>query len=198
MVEDPEKFYSRHPEKMDESYSDENLPQEFLELREDFLKTVGDGEILDCGCGTGRDTDYFVRNGMEAVGIDIAEGMIEHAQENREGEFMEKDIRELDFDEDRFEGIWCSASIFFMPKKEMKEALKNLRKVLKPNGIIYISFKIGDGKVEREKWGDSVIQYHLPEDEAVEVLNDSGFEIERSEIQNPEHATFANFFCRSR
>ncbi len=177
MVKSAGEFYSLIPEKMEEKYSEENLPEPFVEFRRKFVELVGSGRILDAGCGPGRDCEFFMENGFEAVGIDVAEGMIEYARGNRKGEFHVMDMRSLDFEDSSFNGLWCSASIFFIPKEEIKGVLAEFSRVMKENGVIYLNFKVGKGELVKEKWGEKVKEYHLGREEVEKMLQESGFEI---------------------
>lgn len=185
MVKQPEEFYSKGAEKFAENQALENLPQEYLELLDEFMERVGAGKVLDAGCGPGRDTHYFTENGLNAVGIDLAEGMIEHAKQNKKGIFHLMDIKELEFDDSTLDGVWCNTVIQFFPVEEMSEVISELDRVLKPDGLMYISFKAGEGSIIREKYGDGVKQHLIPEEKAEELLKTQGYRIinrNRSEV----------------
>ncbi|MDY6788480.1 MAG: class I SAM-dependent methyltransferase [Candidatus Nanohaloarchaea archaeon] len=193
----PEEFYSEEVEEYDEKNALENLPDNFKDLLDSFSSKVGSGKILDVGCGTGRDTNYFAERGFEAVGIDIAPGMIRYAKENYEGEFIEGDMRYLAFDETSFDGVWANASVFLLPKSDWESAIGEIHRVMKDNSVLQINFKIGEGELEKERDDSSVKQYLAPEDEIDDLLEDKGFEItsyERHETYRP--FDFGNYFCR--
>jgi hypothetical protein len=59
----------------------------------------------------------------------------------------------------------------------MKKALREFRRVLKDEGVLYIDFKEGDGTHVKEKWDGKVEEYRVTEEEARELIKDAGFEI---------------------
>jgi len=196
-MREAQEFYSENVEKMAESYNDDKLPEEFLQMRKRFSEMVEDGKILDAGCGTGRDTEFFNEEGLKAVGIDIAEGMIEFAKENKKGEFKIMNLKNTEFADDYFNGVWCSASIFFMNEEQMKRSLDELSRVLKGQGILYISFKTGDGKYVKKRWGEKVEEYHISVEEAKKMLENAGFDIvDFIESKSNTDNEFVNFFCK--
>lgn len=177
MVKAVKDFYSENAEKQARQYQTDKLAEEFIEIRWNFSERIDNGSVLDAGCGTGRDTEFFQSEGFVSFGIDIASGMIEYAGKNSEGTFQQMDFRDLKFEEDKFDGIWCSASIFFVPKDEMKKVLKEFKRVLKDGGILFVDFKSGDGEYVKKKWNSSVKEWHLNEKEAKEIVRSSGFNI---------------------
>ncbi len=53
--------------------------------------------------------------------------------------------------QDAFDGIWACASLLHVPMVELPEVLRRLGRALKPDGVLYASFKYGAG--EREHGG---------------------------------------------
>ena len=104
--------------------------------------------ILDAGCGSGRDSKYFLSKGYEVSAIDASREMIARAKV-----LTGLDVREMYFQDIRdvevYDAIWTCASLLHVPKKDMHEVLQKLTKSLKASGIWYMSFKYGD--TEREK-----------------------------------------------
>jgi len=198
MSEETEDFYSRKAERMDNQFSESRMPQSFLEIRDKFLEELEEGKILDVGCGTGRDVEYFIEQGFEALGIDSAQGMIERARRNRKGEFIQKDMLEMEFKEDSFDGIWCCASIFFLPYEDMKKVLENFQEILSPEGSLFVSFRKGRGKEKKAIWGERITQYCLSEEEATKLLENKGFQINSSETHEDAPTTFMNFICQAK
>ncbi|MFB6115643.1 MAG: class I SAM-dependent methyltransferase [Candidatus Nanohalobium sp.] len=198
MTERPEEFYSKGAEQFAEKYSIENMPQAYIDLLDKFAEKVGGGKVLDAGCGAGRDTEYLTEKGLKATGIDLAEGMIEHARENKKGEYRLMDVRNLDFEENKFEGVWCNTLIHFFPPEEMPEIIDELKRVLKPEGVPYISFKIGEGTFIRERYGSEVKQYLIPEEKARNMLKERGLEIEEVNRAEVANTTIMNFLTEAR
>lgn len=117
---------------------------EFSEMQDMFLKELKDGAtILDFGCGSGRDSKYFLQNGFQVTALDGSAELCRIAEEKTGLPVMQMDFN--DFDEhDRYDGIWACSSILHLPKRELKNALIHMEKALRGDGIIYTSFKYGD------------------------------------------------------
>ncbi|WP_324824303.1 class I SAM-dependent methyltransferase [Sinanaerobacter sp. ZZT-01] len=109
-----------------------------------YLKSGG--KILDIGCGSGRDSKYFMEQGYDVVAVDGSEKICELASQ-----YIGKNVLCIKFQNisfaNEFDGIWACASLLHIPKNEMAVVLKKLSNALKTNGYIYASFKYG--QVER-------------------------------------------------
>jgi SAM-dependent methyltransferase len=192
----PAELYDRHAAEFDTRTSLDELPEEFHALLESFVDGLSGPAVLDAGCGPGRDIEYFASRGLDPIGIDIADGMLEYARTHRPGQYLEMDIRNLGFDSDQFDGVWCPASIFFVSTAEMETALGEFTRVLRPDGVARIGFKLGDGPAEVEKWGAKTMEYRVSEDEARELLAETGFSVRSASVNSVSpDTTFANFFC---
>ncbi|SNY68215.1 bifunctional 2-polyprenyl-6-hydroxyphenol methylase/3-demethylubiquinol 3-O-methyltransferase UbiG [Enterobacter sp. CC120223-11] len=116
-----------------------------------FLERVGpQGKILDAGCGSGRDSKAFKALGYDVEAFDATPEMVALASEYagiaaRQFTFAELDERE------RYDGIWCCASLLHVAVAELPDAMQRLAAALKHRGAWYVSFKYGSG--EREKDG---------------------------------------------
>lgn len=197
MPEKPEEFYSHGAEKFAENQSLDNLPQEFIDFLDKFIEHIDNGKVLDAGCGPGRDTQYFIENGLDAVGIDLAEGMIEHAKQNKKGEYHLMDVKNLEFRDEEFDGIHCNTVLIFFPKNEMKEIITELKHVLKQDGIISIGLKTGDDDTfTRTKYGSEVKQYLLDKKEAEDLIKEVNLEtVEKISSKTGENFEFLNLIC---
>lgn len=201
MTRPAEEIYSGVAERYDERYYNgelsENMDDEYLQMMEEFCERVGNGRILDAGCGPGRLAEHFRGKGFEVVGIDAAEGMIEYAKENSRGDFRLMDIRNLDFPDSSFDGIWCTSTIFFIEKQEMEEVVESFHTKLKDGGVLYIDFKEGNGRFVKQKWGGEMVEYRLQEEEARNMLREAGFEIvSYAESTSPGGQRYMDFLCR--
>lgn len=119
-----------------------------------FIKNMKGKEVLDAGCGHGRDAKYFSEHGLNVVGIDLASNFIKIAFVNvPKAKFIQMDMRKLNFPDNKFNGIWAHASFSHIPKKDALKTLRGFRRVLKPGGILYVSLRVGKGeKFDRKKF----------------------------------------------
>lgn len=114
-----------------------------------FLNYLNPGDsILDFGCGSGRDTKYFLKAGMKVDAIDGSEEMCRIASEYTGIEVQQMLFQELDA-HDQYDGIWACASILHLPKNDLKLVWQKMATALKTHGIIYTSFKYGEFEGER-------------------------------------------------
>lgn len=104
--------------------------------------------ILDFGCGSGRDTKYFLSQGFQVEAIDGSEELCKLASEYTGIPVKHMLFQELDAVE-QYDGIWACSSILHLPLEELEPVLEKMAKALKPQGIIYTSFKYGDFAGER-------------------------------------------------
>jgi ubiquinone/menaquinone biosynthesis C-methylase UbiE len=103
--------------------------------------------ILDVGCGDGRHCRLIEKNGGKATGIDLSQAMInEAASYYPDGRFYLMDMRALEFDDDTFDGIWSSGSIYHVRKAEVDRVPSEYRRVLKGGGVLSLNFKLGEGE----------------------------------------------------
>lgn len=104
--------------------------------------------ILDFGCGSGRDTKYFLNQGFQVEAIDGSEELCKLASEYTGIPVKHMLFQELD-EVEQYDGIWACSSILHLPLEELEPVLEKMAKALKPQGIIYTSFKYGNFAGER-------------------------------------------------
>ncbi|MBQ3545706.1 MAG: class I SAM-dependent methyltransferase [Lachnospiraceae bacterium] len=138
-------YYDNHA---DEFYNS-TVNVEFKSTQENFLSKLKKGSyILDFGCGSGRDTKYFLEKGYKVDAIDGSKQLCKLASE-----YTGKKVKNMFFQElsekAKYDGIWACSSILHLSVDELIDVLEKMRIALKDNGIIYTSFKYGDFSGER-------------------------------------------------
>ena len=127
-----------------DSYADEfyksTVNIEFTTMQEHFLSKLKKGSnILDFGCGSGRDTKYFLEQGYNVEAIDGSAELCKLASE-----YTGIKVRNIFFQNlsevDKYDGIWACSSILHLPVGELFEVMRKMMIALKKNGIIYTSF----------------------------------------------------------
>ena len=117
---------------------------EFVDVQSRFLSYLPKGGfILDYGCGSGRDTKYFISKGYKVDATDGSEKLCEIASENTGIKVRQMFFSELDIDS-KYDGIWACASILHLEKDELRNVMVKMIKAVKPGGYIYASFKYGN------------------------------------------------------
>ena len=128
--------------------------------------------ILDLGCGPGRDLAAFRALGHEPVGVDGAPAFVAMARAHTGCEVWEQDFLALDLPAERFDGVFANASLFHVPAAELPRVLDELRRALKPRGVLFASNPHGN---DEEGWsGGRYGSYHTPATWARFVTN-AGF-----------------------
>lgn len=99
--------------------------------------------ILDLGCGSGRDSLYFIERGHDVTAVDGSEELCELASIHIGQDVLKMEFNELDFHE-VFDGVWACASLLHVPAEDMEGVLRKITDSLKAGGILYMSFKYGE------------------------------------------------------
>jgi SAM-dependent methyltransferase len=146
------------------------------------MATASGGRTLDAGCGTGRVARWFADAGCDAVGIDVAEGMVEVARsEHPDLSFVVGELARLRADEARFDAAAYWYSIITTPPDELGSVWAEMVRVLVPGGVAVIAFQSGSGTaVERPNAYGTGVDLTLYRHDAVSViagLDASGLDI---------------------
>lgn len=122
---------------------------DFKEAQDKFLSRLRPGDhVLDFGCGSGRDTRYFLEAGLQVSATDGSEELCKLASKYTGIQVKQMLFQELN-DREKYDGIWACSSILHLPKDELKQVFIKMAAALKANGIIYASFKYGEFEGER-------------------------------------------------
>lgn len=117
---------------------------EFHEIQDKFISYLSkNATILDFGCGSGRDTKYFLDKGFLTEAMDGSKKLCEYASTYTGIHVKNMLFEELN-EHEKYDGIWACSSILHLNKKELLNVFPLMIQALKKNGIIYTSFKYGD------------------------------------------------------
>ncbi len=116
---------------------------DFTSVQDLFLSKLNkEAYILDFGCGSGRDTKYFLEHGYAVDAIDGSKEMCRLANI-----YTGIDVKYMLFQElseiNKYDGIWACSSILHLNTDELTDVIRKMATALKSNGIIYTSFKYG-------------------------------------------------------
>ena len=138
-------YYNRNSQ----AFTGTTLDVEFSEIQDTFLGYLKEGAlILDFGCGSGRDTRYFLKKGYQVEAIDGSEEMVKIASMNTGIQVRRMLFGELQ-EVNKYDGIFACASILHLRYEELPDVLDRMHTALKKNGVMYVSFKYGDYEGER-------------------------------------------------
>lgn len=131
-------------------YYQSTVDVDMSSLYQKFLQYVEDeGHILDAGCGSGRDSLYFLKQGYQVTAVDASRELVRLSSELLGQKVLQVKFQELEFKEE-FDGIWACASLLHISREEIKAVLGRLLDGLKNQGTIYMSFKYGDCEVIKD------------------------------------------------
>lgn len=124
-------------------FMNNTIDVEFSGIQEWFLSQLQPGSlILDFGCGTGRDSYYFLKKGYRVEACDGSEMMVRIATQVTGISVKHMLFSELN-EIERYDGIFACASILHVPSSELPVILKKMKRAVKRKGILYLSFKYG-------------------------------------------------------
>ena len=159
------------------------------ELLDRFAARVhGLGPICDLGCGPGHVARYLHERKVRVIGIDLSPVMVEQAQRLNPGiEFRQGNMLWLEIEDGAWDGIVAFYSIIHVPRPEIAVALAEMKRVLRPGGLLLLA-QVGDETVHLEEgWGQRVsvsFLFFRPE-EISDSLQVAGFEIEEIVEREP-------------
>lgn len=127
------------------SFETDTLTADMTFLQDKFISYLpANSFVLDFGCGSGRDTKYFLSKNLKVKAIDGSEKMCELARKNTGIDIEHVQFSNFECEENCFDGVWACASILHLPPTDLPIVLKKLEIALKSNGILYASFKYGE------------------------------------------------------
>jgi SAM-dependent methyltransferase len=130
-------------------FFDQTVDVDMSDLYRIFLATLPPlAKILDAGCGSGRDSKYFLGAGHEVTAFDASSSIAQLASD-----YIGSPVEVMTFQEMKysssFHGIWACASLLHVSTRELPDVFDRLRRALVGDGVLYASFKYGMGEHER-------------------------------------------------
>lgn len=130
-------------------FGDNTRDVEFMEMQDKFLRYLEPGaRILDFGCGSGRDTKYFLGKGYRVEATDGSAELVKMA-----AEYTQTDVKQMLFQDleavEIYDGIWACSSILHLKTDELEDVFGKMGRALVSRGIVYTSFKYGTEEKER-------------------------------------------------
>jgi ubiquinone/menaquinone biosynthesis C-methylase UbiE len=162
--------------------------------------------ICEVGCGPGEISTYLKYKGLELLGIDISEDMIKLAKKlNPHIDFRVGNVYSLEFPDNYFSGLLAPFLFVNYEVEEIKPAFLEIKRVLEPNGLFYLSFHQGSDRIHVDEFlaeRNPLDFIFLNVDDIEGLLLECGFEIIewiiRSSYKEGEHANKrAYFFARN-
>ena len=141
-------------------------PAPFYNFLSYIAKSDVSGPILDCGSGGPfPKQELFVKLGFDTIGIEFSEERLEMAQEyakqhNLKLPMQLGDMRSIEFESNHFGYVYSWNTIFHMNKVDIKKAIGEMIRVLKPRGLCFVNFLSVDsefyGQGEKQNDGEFI------------------------------------------
>src|SRR6185503_15058506 len=178
---------SDYAEKFKDEMDDKPFDRDCLDL---LAREVGKlGPICDMGCGPGQIARYLHRQGVDTVGVDLSPRMVAEAQRlNPDIHFHQGDMLVLPDLDNSWGGIAAFYCIIHIPREQIVAALREMKRVLKPGGVLLVTFHIGEEIKHLDEWWEKPVNldfaFYLPE-EMETWLKEAGFELVETLVREP-------------
>lgn len=179
-----------------ESFTENHLSFEV----KSFLESLKGKRILDLGSGPGRDSLYFKSKGFEPVCADLSVEMVNLCKEKGLKAYQ-KNMEDLDFEDNYFDGVWAYASLVHLPKFSIFNVLARINEILKQDGLLFLGMLEGEGEVlyESKNKSKSKRLFSLyKEEELRKILLDYFEIINFSRFNVGDKQSYLNYTCRKK
>jgi SAM-dependent methyltransferase len=159
----------------------------FLDRFADALR--GNGQVVELGCGPGHVAACLAGQGLEIAGLDLSQAMVAEAHRLFPRlRFVVGDMLALPFADGALAGTVSFYSIVHFDDAQLRQALAEMARVLRPGGLAALAFHIGDETLHRDEWWDQPVsvdfRFFQP-DHVVQLIGSAGFEIRSREERGP-------------
>ena len=135
------KTYEKYVHERASHSSDEFKVQERSEFLK-FLKTEGRETLLEIGCGSGQDAQFFQDQGFRVLAVDNTPSMVKlTAEKGVRAQVL--DCYDLDQIDERFDAVYTLNCLLHIPKQDIDRVLRLISKSLNDSGLMYLGI-----------WGD--------------------------------------------
>lgn len=186
-----EEMTNRTYDRIAAAYAERYWEKSLDHLLQSFVDAVKpNGNVLDLGCGPGRDAALLSQRGLNTIGIDRSLGMLAEAQRRVGSGFACADMRRIPLASASLDGIWMCASLLHIPRGDVPQVLNEAARVLTTNGVLFISVRQGNG----DEWSDSDggLRYFtlFQLDELLELLSQANFTVLQQSVEAFGHSTW--------
>ena len=169
-------------------------PVDLQEVVERFF--VRGGTSADIGCGCGREVAWLHAHAILLDRDRVTEGLLNEARRRYPSfKFAQAELPELR-GVGTFDNVLCETVIMHLDRKQIAASVRRLLDIVKPSGILYLSWRVTEGADQRDAQGRLYVAFDaalvLAELKATTVLLDeeavsasSGKKIHRLVVKKP-------------
>lgn len=130
-------------------------------------------DLLDLGCGPGRDLRTFKQLGHRPVGLDGSRAFCDMARQNSGCLVWHQQFLSLDLGEHCFDGIFANAALFHVPSLALPGVLGACYRTLRVGGVLFMSNPRGS----LEGWQGDRYGHYMEFEESKMYLEQAGFKV---------------------
>jgi SAM-dependent methyltransferase len=176
-----------YAEKFKDEMDDKPFDRDCLDR---LAREVGSlGPICDLGCGPGQIARDLHRQGAQTLGVDLSPRMIAEARRlNPEIPFHQGDMLALPDMDNAWGGIAAFYCIIHIPREQVVDALREMKRVLKPGGVLLLTFHIGEEVKHIEEWWEKPVNLDFAFYQPAEMeawFKEAGLELEETLVRDP-------------
>jgi SAM-dependent methyltransferase len=169
-----------------------NLPSEESYYLLNRWKSQGKLRFLDLGCGKGRHSLFFAKNGFEVYALDISESGISILEDIVKRENLKIntyicDMHSLPFPSSYFDCILAYHVIYHTNRRGLEKIISEIKRVLKDDGEIFVTFNSKQSKsfnnpknviledgtiIKKEGIEAGILHYYLDKEEVLYFMRD--------------------------
>jgi SAM-dependent methyltransferase len=140
-------------------WHDQPPPTDLHDLVRRFFKR---GRTADIGAGSGREVAWLSANGFDAVGYEPSRGLREEAQRRYPAlAFADAALPELaGITDASFDNVLCETVLMHLDTTEIEPAVTRLLSIVKPDGTLYLSWRVTEGTDQRDPQGRLYAAFH--------------------------------------
>ena len=111
----------------------------------ELVRLPVDCEVLDAGCGNGDYTRLALQDGARVWAFDLSQEMVASTERRLAASGLDAEelqvasVVEIPYPDDRFDVVLCFAVIDHVPDEKRQDAVRELVRVLKPGGTLFIN-----------------------------------------------------------
>jgi SAM-dependent methyltransferase len=136
--------------------------------------------VVDLGAGPGLDTVLLAERGLRAFGIDFSMGMLRAGRREFGAVRIQGDARRVPLATASMDGVWAKASLLHLQREDVALALAEVRRILRPGGVLFVSLKAGSGAAtETGRYGLPRFFQYWTDDGLDDALDAHAFDVLR-------------------